>query len=105
MFVQIDSSVHIRHESTKRDIQLTFKSWENLLGTKDQLSEDMVNILASRQWVTKEYPLGEDMYISINSPWKWIHIYPWYEGMNRLNRKVISLTFPQWKQLVKLKVE
>ena len=80
MFVQIDSSVHIR------------------------LEEDMVNILSAQQWVTKEYPIGEEMYISINSPWKWIHIYPWYEGMSRLNRKVISLTFSQWKALVEINV-
>ena len=57
VFVQTDglSFVDIRQQGvpTKPGVQLTVKSWQNLLGANEQLVVDMFNILTKRQWVHK----------------------------------------------------
>ncbi len=109
VFVQIGGSsyVVIRQSSrqgkpSKAGIQLTSNSWQNLIQANEEIVSDVKNILTKHQWVSKCYPIGEDIYVSINCQWKCIDIYPWYKGMNRLNWEVITLSFSQWRKLVEL---
>ncbi len=101
VFVQSDGSFYVlssNYQGKSSSVQLTIKSWQNLQRLKEEMETNIMNI--QQKWVNKHHHIGEDIYVTISSPWERIHIYPWYKGMNRLNRKIISLTFSQWKTLM-----
>ena len=89
---------------SNKGIRLTSSSWLKLLGSNEHLVADIFNMTHKQRWVNKQYPLGEDFYASITSPWSEVDLYfwdaddkTWTPGM-----KGINLKFPQWTKLMEL---
>ena len=89
---------------TKKGIRLTSTSWLKLLGVNEHLVADILNVIKKR-YVNNTYPLGNDVYASIQSPWCEVDVYLGYvgeDGVLKLGMKGISLKFAQWKTLMGL---
>lgn len=93
---------------TKKGILLTAESWQLLLGANEQLVADIFNIQTKGRWVNKRYPIGEDIYASITSPWGWIYLSEWSDDGDRVmkpSRNGIYLKIHQWRKLMALRDE
>ena len=89
---------------TQHGIRLTSTSWLKLLEVNEHLVADIANV-KKRRHVNKNYPLEDDAYASVISPWWEVDVYLGYvgeDGVLKRGWKGISLTLPQWIKLMDL---
>jgi len=89
---------------TKKGISLTLPQWSDFLAISEKLDADLERVKTGQD-IQTSYPLSDKVFVTIQSPYRVIHIRRWYQEKSvwKPGRQGITLREPEWHHLLDLK--